>query len=181
MGHVCPWWFAYTFDNPLRTLFHDPNKIFSAYVQEGMTVADIGCGMGYFSIGLARIVKEKGNVIAVDLQKKMLEILEKRAKRAGVSKIVHPHLCVANNIDINEPIDFALAFWMLHETPDEKAFLKEVRDTLTPSGHLLIAEPRFHISAAKFAKEIDVAQATGFKIKDKPKISFSYSVVLEQG
>jgi protein-L-isoaspartate O-methyltransferase len=29
-------------------------------VKEGMTVADIGCGMGYFSIGLAKIVKIKG-------------------------------------------------------------------------------------------------------------------------
>ncbi len=41
-NHVCPWWLAYTFDNPLRTFFHKPDQMLSQYVKEGMTVADIG-------------------------------------------------------------------------------------------------------------------------------------------
>jgi ubiquinone/menaquinone biosynthesis C-methylase UbiE len=58
-GHVCPWWLAYSFDNPLRRIFHKPEKIFASMVRPGMTVADIGCGMGYFSLGLARIVESR--------------------------------------------------------------------------------------------------------------------------
>jgi 2-polyprenyl-3-methyl-5-hydroxy-6-metoxy-1,4-benzoquinol methylase len=69
-GHVCPWWLAYTFDNPIRKLFHKPQKMLSLYVKEGMSVMDVGCGMGFFSIGMARMVGDNGNVIAVDLQKK---------------------------------------------------------------------------------------------------------------
>ena len=53
--HVCPWWLAYTFDNPLRRLIHNPRDIFSGYVKEGMTVMDVGCGMGYFTLGLAEL------------------------------------------------------------------------------------------------------------------------------
>jgi len=53
-----------------------------------MTAADIGCGMGYFSIGLAKIVKANGRVIVVDIQRKMLEVLEKRARNTGVFDIV---------------------------------------------------------------------------------------------
>lgn len=50
---VCPWWLAYTFDNPLRRFLHDPVKLLASHVREGMTVADIGCGMGYFMVALA--------------------------------------------------------------------------------------------------------------------------------
>ena len=56
--HVCPWWLAYTFDNPLRRLIHKPEKIFDGLVQPGMTVMDVGCGMGYVTLGLAEIVGE---------------------------------------------------------------------------------------------------------------------------
>ena len=38
--HVCTWWIAYTFDNPVRKLFHNPQKIFDAYIKKGMTVMD---------------------------------------------------------------------------------------------------------------------------------------------
>jgi len=50
--HICPWWFAYTFDNPFRRFFHNPEKMLGSYVSRGMTVLDVGCGMGFFSIGL---------------------------------------------------------------------------------------------------------------------------------
>ncbi len=48
---VCPWWICYTFDNPLRRLIHDPERLLEPYVKPGMTVVDIGCGMGYFTLG----------------------------------------------------------------------------------------------------------------------------------
>ncbi len=88
IDHVCPWWLAYTFDNPLRMFFHKPDKMLSQYVKEGMTVVDIGCGMGYFSIGLAKILKGNGKIIAVDIQKEMLEVVEKRARNAGVFDMI---------------------------------------------------------------------------------------------
>ena len=73
---------AYTFDNPFRKLIHDPKKMFKKYVHEGMTVMDIGCGLGCFSIDLAKMVGKEGKVYSVDLQKGMLDRLMKRAKRA---------------------------------------------------------------------------------------------------
>ena len=42
MPHVCPWWGGYFIDNPLRRLFHNPEKIVGPYVQPGMTVMDVG-------------------------------------------------------------------------------------------------------------------------------------------
>ena len=87
---TCPWWLLFTFDNPLRKLIHDPIKILSPFVESGDTVLDVGCGMGYFSLGLAELVGEKGKVIAADLQPQMLAGLSKRAASAGLDERIHP-------------------------------------------------------------------------------------------
>ncbi len=178
MPHICPWWFAYTFDNPLRRLFHKPEEIFAGLVAPGMTVADIGCGLGYFSLGLARMVGDTGKVYSVDIQQEMLERMRTRAQRNRLDSIITPILCSAEDLRIPEPLDFALAFWMVHETPDPEFFLKQICHRLKPGGRLLVTEPRFHVSLADFEQEIDSAQKTGLTIGDKPKIAFSYSVVL---
>ncbi len=48
--HVCPWWLCRSFDNPLRRLFQDPERILRPHVKPGFTVIDVGPGMGYFTI-----------------------------------------------------------------------------------------------------------------------------------
>ena len=49
-----------------------------------MVVLEPGCGMGFFTLELARRVGKPGRVVAVDLQPKMLDGLRRRAKRAGL-------------------------------------------------------------------------------------------------
>ena len=178
--HVCPWWLAYTFDNPLRRIIHKPERIFTPYLNKGMTAIDIGCGMGYFSIGMARIVGENGKIISVDLQQKMLDTLVKRAKKAGVANRITTFLCDENNITINEKVDFALTFWMVHETPDEFTFLKQVHSILKKSGRLLLAEPKIHVTCTEFKKTLSIAQESGFKLIDSPEIVFSHTALLEK-
>jgi ubiquinone/menaquinone biosynthesis C-methylase UbiE len=178
--HVCPWWLAYTFDNPLRHIFHKPEKIFTPYLREGMTAIDIGCGIGYFSIGMAQIVGKTGKIISVDLQQKMLNILMERAEKAGVANRITTFLCDENSIGINEKVDFALTFWMAHETPDEFNFLKQVHSILKKSGKLLLVEPKIHVTFTEFKKMLSMAQELGFKLIDSPEIYFSHAAVLEK-
>ena len=178
MGHVCPWWFAYTFDNPIRTLYHNPEKIFAPYVKKGMSVADIGCGLGYFSLGLANIVGETGKVIAADIQPQMLSRMEKRAERAGLSSIIHPHQCLENDIAIDEPLDFALAFWMVHESPAPSVLFKQLHTILKPTGTLLFTEPIFHVIHTDFQQELALAREAGFHVSEKPKICWSRTAAL---
>jgi len=59
----------------------------------GDRVVDIGCGMGYFTIPMAKLVQKKGKVIAVDMQFKMLSGLWKRANQAGVGEQIDLHQC----------------------------------------------------------------------------------------
>lgn len=179
--HVCPWWLAYTFDNPLRRIFHKPEEIFRPYLSEGMTAIDLGCGMGYFSIGMAKMVGETGKVISVDLQQQMLDTLMQRAGKAGVANRIATLLCEENNIGSHEKVDFALAFWMAHETPDELNFLQQVHAILKKSGKLLLAEPKLHVTDAEFRKTLTLAKKAGFNHLGSPKISFSHTAVLDLG
>lgn len=179
-NHVCPWWFAYTFDNPLRRIFHTPAKIFTPYLNEGMTAIDIGCGMGYFSIGMAKFVGKTGKIISIDIQQKMLDTLIKRAKKAGVDNRITTFLCDEKNIGINEEVDFALTFWMVHETPNAFNFLKQVHSILKKSDKLLLAEPKIHVTLNEFNKTLSIAQGLGFKLIDSPIIYFSHTAILEK-
>lgn len=176
--HVCPWWFAYTFDNPLRRLLHKPEKLLEPYVTPGMTVLDVGCGMGPFSLALAELVGENGRVICVDLQQEMLGRVEKRAERAGLKKRIHTHRCTPGDLGIPAPIDFGLAFWMIHEVPDTTAFFRQIREHLKPDGNLLIAEPKIHVPKQRFQEIVEQAEETGFRRVSEPSIRASWSALL---
>jgi len=178
--HVCPWWLAYTFDNPLRRIFHRSETMFAPYLHEGMTAVDIGCGIGYFSIGMARIVGTTGKIISVDLQEKMLKTLMVRAEKAGVADRITTVVCGENTIGINEKADFVLTFWMAHETPDEFNFFKEVHSILKKSGTLLLVEPKIHVTVTEFKNMVSMTQEIGFKLIDSPEIYFSHTAALEK-
>ncbi len=178
--HICPWWFAYTFDNPLRRFFHDPDKIFRPYVTEGMTVLDIGCGMGFFSIGLAKLVGSGGGVIAADIQQKMLNTLKKRAEKAQVADRIRIHRCEPSNLGVETPVDFILAFWMVHEVPDLNRFFHQVCSCLKPNGRMLIAEPKFHVSLRRFQENMVSAKQYGLKKYGSPFIRFSWSAIFKR-
>jgi 2-polyprenyl-3-methyl-5-hydroxy-6-metoxy-1,4-benzoquinol methylase len=175
--HVCPWWCCFTFDNFLRKLFHNSEEILRPYVVEGNTILDIGPGMGYFSIPLARRVGEKGKVIAADIQPEMLEALRRRARRAGVKQQVITHLSRVDSLGLNMQFDFVLAFWMVHEVPNHLAFFEEIKSLLKPSGKFLLSEPILHVNQAMFEKTVKTAESVGLVLKEKPKISLSRSAL----
>lgn len=175
--HTCPWWFGYTFDNPLRRLAHDPDSILGKYVGPGQTAVDIGCGLGYFSIALARIVGPGGKVIALDIQSQMIQRARRRAERHGLANRIDFRICTPDHLDVEGPVDFVLAFWVVHEVTDPKGLLAEVRSLLHPRGQLLITEPKGHVSAARFAETVELARQAGFKTTCGPPVRFSRSVV----
>ena len=73
---VCPVALSGSLDNGIRRYLQNPQKILRPYINEGMTVLDVGCGPGFFSIEMARMVGKSGRVIAADMQEGMLQIIK---------------------------------------------------------------------------------------------------------
>ncbi|OEU69870.1 MAG: hypothetical protein BA863_06745 [Desulfovibrio sp. S3730MH75] len=163
--HVCPWWFAYSFDNGLRRLIDPVDEVLAKWVKPGMTVLDFGCGMGHYSIGAARLVGEGGKVIAVDLQDRMLEVMMRRADKAGVADIITPHKCSVHEIGYAGVVDFVVSSFVLHETPDLVVALQEIYSVLGEGGGFYLTEPRMHVKADYFANEMTTAAKLGFKVE----------------
>ena len=177
--HVCPWWLAYTFDNPFRRLIHDPEKIFGPYLKKGMTALDVGCGMGFFSIGMAGRVGDAGRVISVDIQPKMLEVLRHRALKTGMGHRIQTHLATPDDIGLPHHaggIDLALTFWMVHETPHIEKFVAEIFTLVKPGGKYLLVEPKGHVSPVLFKRITAAAAQAGFGVLNQPRIALSHAI-----
>jgi ubiquinone/menaquinone biosynthesis C-methylase UbiE len=176
--HVCPWWGGWFIDNPLRRLLHNPEQILGPFVKPGMAVMDVGCGMGFCSIAMAKMVGDEGKVVAVDLQQKMLDVLVKRAEKAGVAGRIETHRCETDNLGVDTMVDFALAFMMVHEVPDTKRLLEQVYRCLKSGGKFFVAEPRIHVPAAQFEAMVKTADEIGLKVSEEPHVRWCRAVVL---
>lgn len=179
--HCCPWWLAYAFDNPLRRLVHDPDQVVGPYVRPGMTVFDLGCGMGYFSIAMARMVGPQGRVMAVDLQPQMLNIMMKRAKKAGVADRIAPVPAEKTRLVLPEPADFGLAMWVVHEIPGTERLFEEIKTCLKPGARFLIAEPKRHVKPEQLEFIAAAARNVGFTEEARPEIRLSMGLLLKRG
>lgn len=163
--HVFPWWAGYLLLSPLRKRSVDPMDLLRPYVREGTLALDAGCAMGFFSLPLAGLVGESGRVVCVDMQKRMIVSLRRRAERAGLADRIDARLCSQNSLmlgDLPGRIGFALAFGVVHEVPDRGRFLGELHRALARGGRLLIGEPRWPVPAADFRETVDAALAKGF-------------------
>jgi ubiquinone/menaquinone biosynthesis C-methylase UbiE len=179
-GHICPASHAGRLAHPLRRLAQDPRRILRGLVHEGDTVVDLGCGPGFFSLELARMVGDEGTVIAVDVQEEMLEKLRRRAARAGLAPRIRPHRCQADALELSVHADFVLAFAVLHEAPEPQALLHEVGAILKPGGRFLLVEPRGRVSSTQFERSVDLAVGAGMRPVSTPRVAFSRARLLER-
>jgi len=140
-----------------------------------------GPGMGFFTLEAARLVGQKGRVVAVDIQPKMLEVLRRRAERANLVERLDIRLIKDNDLgiqDLKGEVDFVLAFAMVHEVPDPRKFFSETSAALKPGGRMLLAEPSGHVSEAHFASSVVLAKEAGLSSESLPSIRWSRTALL---
>ncbi len=178
---VCSVEKAGSLEHWLRRVLQNPKGIARKYALPGMRVLDFGCGSGIFSIEMAKAVGPNGKVVAADLQQAMLDWLRRKIKGTGLDERIVLHRTTAKTSGLKEKFDFVLAFYVAHETPDLKAFLKEMRSLLKGGGRLLVVEPSFHVSREDFKEMFGLAQCIGLKAVEQPKVFLSRAVLFEAG
>lgn len=178
--HICPWWLGYFLISPIRKFIHDPHSLLVPYIKEGMTVLEIGPGMGFFSLPLARLVGKKGKVVCVDVQEKMLRQLNRRGTKAGLQDRIVTVLASEDSLRLapfEGSVDFTLAFAVVHEIPDQNRLLEETYRAMKPGSRLLVSEPKGHVTEDAFNKTIAIALAKGFKVETPVDIRQSISMI----
>ncbi len=179
-ARVCSWRCGGFLDNWVRRSLHNPDKIVGQYIEKGQTVLDMGSGPGMFSLAMARMVGVEGKVISVDIQEEMLQILRQKSEDAGLQSRIHLHKSRLDGIGVKEKVDFALAFYMVHEVPDKEKFLGEVASLLKPDGRFLIVEPKFHVSGTSFEETVGVAVESGLELISLPDVLLSRAALLQK-
>jgi ubiquinone/menaquinone biosynthesis C-methylase UbiE len=172
MPRVCPWWIGYLLLNPFRRVAQSPRRLLSPLVREGMTLLEVGPGLGFFTLDLARMVGPEGHVVAVDVQSRMVEGLRRRVRNAGLEHHVDVRLTPAGRLDVEDlagRVDLALAIYVVHEIEDKASLFAQLRRVLAPSGRLLVVEPPLHVSRRSFETTLDLARRVGLREVDRPR------------
>lgn len=179
--HRCPWPCAYLFDHAGRRLFQRPERILAPYLDEGMTALDVGAGMGFFSLAMARLVGKGGHVIAVDVQQPILDVLMRRARRRRLADRIRTSRCEAGALSLDEPVDFALAMWAVHEVVDYPGLFRGVAACLKSGGRFLLAEPKLHVSRRRFGAFVESVEEAGLRLVDRPRVGLSLAALFTRG
>jgi predicted methyltransferase len=121
-------------------------------LREGMTVAEIGTGTGYFARRLAKAVGPSGKVYAEDIQPEMLEILKEKAGKEGIANIIP---VLGTETDPRLPkgkIDRILLVDVYHEFQQPEPMLDRIRESLAPGGTVTLVEYRAEGDSASHIK-----------------------------
>lgn len=182
-NHVCSHKHSFALDNFFRKLVQSPRRILSPFLNSGDTAIDLGCGPGFFTLPMAELVGPSGTVIGVDVQPEMLARVKAKLARLRDRSILADvllHQCsdVDLGLDESSKADFVLAYYMVHETPDQHSFFHQVKKIVKPTGRLLVVEPSFHVSRKQFTQTLRCAEQADLAVIERPKGKGGFSALL---
>lgn len=143
-----------------------------------MAVLDLGCGTGYFTTEIAKLLDNSGKVIAADVQEGMLEILRQKIRNSELKAGIQIHKCTENNLGLTEKVDFILAFYAFHEMKYIDNIIVQLKAILNPEAKILIAEQKVHVSKYTFDSFVQKMEDNGFVVYEQPGIFFSRAVLM---
>ncbi|WZO98725.1 class I SAM-dependent methyltransferase [Isosphaeraceae bacterium EP7] len=152
---------------PEREQEEQPEKMLDALkLKAGDVVADVGAGVGYTSLRIARRVGPKGLVLATDIQPEMIQMLKANAAEFGATN-VRPVLCTPTESKLPKgKVDLILMVDVYHECDDPEAVLQDLKQALKPGGRLVLVEfrgedpevpikPEHKMTVAQVRKELE--------------------------
>jgi ubiquinone/menaquinone biosynthesis C-methylase UbiE len=164
--HRCPMWVHYLLASPIRRLMDSPEKLLGPFVRSGMKVLEPGCGFGFFTIPLARMVGPEGTVVCVDVEPEAIARLTRRAEKARLGERIVARACSPTDLGVSShagQIDLVVVAYALHELEDIPGFLAQAASALKPAGRMLVLEPKGHVAPEQFARELEECRGAGFR------------------
>jgi len=171
-------------DSRFRKMMQPPQKIVErSGIKEAMTVMELGCGPGTYTIDIARAVGDRGRVYAVDIQKAMIDKLEKKLKRSENRDVRNVIPKVANAYELPLPedcLDSAVMICVLQEIPDRQRALGEVYRVLRPHGVLAVSEWAVDPDYPLRRTTKRICEQAGFRPKESRGNLFHYTLQFEK-
>ncbi len=163
-------------ERPTREKEEQPFKVLEYMkLKNGDTVADIGCGTGYYARKIAKQVAPDGKVYGVDIQPEFIEMIQEYCEKEGITNVV-PILGDEDNPKLPKgEIDWIIMADVYHEFQKPQAMLDEMRQALKPDGRIALLEYRLNGETAahiKLEHRMSVAQVlaewnpAGFELVD---------------
>lgn len=111
-----------------------------AGIHQGMTIADIGAGEGYYTMRLADRVGEKGRVLAQDINRGALDRLGERVTREQLDNVAIKEGAFDDPMLPENSFDRIFMVHMYHEVGEPYAFLWRMRSALKKGGQVIVVD-----------------------------------------
>jgi ubiquinone/menaquinone biosynthesis C-methylase UbiE len=132
-------------DNFLRKIFQDPGKTVSEFLSAGDVAADLGCGPGFYTLPMARLVGPEEKVFAVDFDERAIETVKRRAGEHGLEGVIDPRVSSAADIGFipEGSVDFVLAEGLLCCMVDHAGAVEQIKRVLKKDGRVFLRVSMF--------------------------------------
>jgi len=165
-------------DNPLRRRMQPPEEMAVRHgIEPGMTVLEVGPGNGTYTMAMARRVGDSGKVVAVDIEPRMIERVERKAQAEGITNIEARLASVYDLPYDAETFDAITMIAVIGEIPQPEKALQEFCRVLRPSGRLAFSELLWDPDYPRASTLIKKATAAGFRLKRKIGNVFHYTLI----
>lgn len=176
-----PQFLANLIDNPLRRKIQPPGKMPIRHgIHPGMTVLEVGPGNGRYTVEAARRVGNRGKLVTIDIEPKMIERVRQRAQAEGLTNLEAKVADVYNLPFEDEMFDAIYMITVISEIPEPVRAMKEFYRVLAPSGTLafseLLTDPDYPLAQTLIRQ----AGEASFRLKEKLGTFFAYTLIFEK-
>ncbi len=176
-----PQFLAHVIDNPLRRRIQPPGRTAIRHgIEPGMLVLEVGPGTGTYTIAAARRVGDRGSVITIDIEPKMVERVKRRIEEEGI-KNVEAQVADVYELPFEEDLfDVVYMIAVIGEIPAPDKAMREFHRVLSTSGTLVFSELLFDPDYPRARSLVRKANAAGFRLKQKVGTFCYYTLTFEK-
>jgi ubiquinone/menaquinone biosynthesis C-methylase UbiE len=165
-----------------QDLFLNPEAVADEWdVRPGETIADFGCGSGFFSVALAKRVGYAGKIYALDIRLEALEAVTSKAKfyRLLNIELIRADLESERGSKLkNEVIDKVVISNILFQAENKKNIIEEAYRILRPEGMAIVIEWKEKINKDEMERTFELA---GFSfLKNFNAGSYHYGIIFKK-